>query len=349
MNLPSQRRAIKNTLATAALSVVVVASLNCSSEAEPPAGADRPSLEAVPAGGPSASPTATVAGELSVPPLTNWDLAAAPQRTPNTEMPFGFVEKFDTDNYTDIIFEESLNPRAQILRRSHTTVNCYSGGCARFDVRPGYRAQGDTGILLNHQNGQRVNLGYMIFYGRDWPATMAGAGHKHVLVYDDVSNGGRNIRPMVTEGAFETSAGAYTYRSFRACNNAAGICADEFGAHWPTSSPTRQHAFQMEQFLEQWLYVEFEVVIGGLNTLYIWSRDGRLHHRIGFCNGVTTDEGWDCRNINVPTQPLDLSRILAYFGDRPDNPITAHSYVLIDNIRVGDAFMGPPAGFIQAP
>jgi hypothetical protein len=26
--------------------------------------------------------------------------------------------------------------------------------------------------------------------------------------------------------------------------------------------------------------------------------------------------------------------------------VTEHSYVLIDNIRVDDAFMGPPAGFV---
>ncbi|AKF85272.1 hypothetical protein MFUL124B02_10935 [Myxococcus fulvus 124B02] len=295
------------------------------------------------------TPSPAVVEQGVVPPLTNWNLATAAQRMPNTEMPFFSVEKFDVDNYADIIFEESFNPRAQILRRSHTTVNCYSGGCARFDVRPGYVAQGDTGLVLNHQNGQRANVGYMLYYGRDWPATMRGAGHKHVLVYDDVSNGGRNIRPMVTESGLETNAGAYAYRGFRACNNAAGICADEFSSHWAPSTPTTSHAFKMEQFLEQWLYVEFEVVIGGLNTLYIWSRDGRLQHRIGFCNGGVTTEGWDCRNINVAAQPLDYSRILAYFGDRPNNAITTNSYVLIDNIRVGDAFMGPPAGFLQTP
>jgi hypothetical protein len=332
---PLHTPVINNTPAITALSVVMVALLSCSREAKP-----------IGPGDPTPEPSLPGAER---PTLTNWDLAATPQRTPNTEMPFGHVEKFDTDNYTDIIFEESLNDRAQILRRAHTTVNCYSGGCARFDVRAGYLAQGDTGIFLDHQNGSRANVGYMIYYGRDWPATMRGAGHKHVLVYDDISNGGRNIRPMVTEAGIETPSGQYGYRIFRACNNAAGICADEFGTHFPAAAQTTSHTYKMEQFLEQWLYVEFEVVIGGLNTLYIWSRDGRLEHRIGFCNGGVTTEGWDCRNLNVAAQPLDYSRILAYFGDRPNNAITANSYVLIDNIRVDDTFMGPPAGFIQDP
>jgi hypothetical protein len=288
---------------------------------------------------------AAPAGDGTVPAL-NWDLATTEQRTPGTEMPFGYVEKFDADDYADIVFEESFNDRAQILRRTHTTVNCYSGGCARFDVRPGYRAQGDTGILLQHRNGPRINLGYMVYFGRDWITTMIGAGHKHVLVYDDVSNGGRNIRPMVTEGDIQYADGSRAYRIFRACNNAAGLCADEFGTHFPTAEPSRPHAFAIDDHLEQWLYVEFEVVTGGLNTLHVWSRDGTLQHRVGYCDGGVTTEGWDCSNINVTTQPLDYSRILAYFGDRPDNPITADSYVLIDNIRVNDAFMGPPAGFI---
>lgn len=313
----------------AALTACDAATRRSATSPEPPPGGDPP-------------------GGDAVPPSTSWDLEAATQRTPGREMPFGQVEKFDADDYADIVFEESFNDRAQILRRTHVTAGCYSGGCARFDVRPGYTAQGDTGILLQHQNGPRINLGYMIYFGRDWITTMSGSGHKHVLVYDDVSGGGRNIRPMIAESDVQDAGGARAYRIFRACNNAAGICADEFGFHFPTAAPSRPHAFTIDEHLEEWLYVEFEVVTGGLNTLYVWSRDGTLRSRAGYCDGGVTAEGWDCSNINVAAQPLDYSRILAYFGDRPDNPVTAHSYVLIDNLRVDDAFMGPPAGFVAA-
>lgn len=286
-------------------------------------------------------------GNGPVPALTNWSLENAVQRTPGREMPFGQIEKFDLNNYSDLIFEESLNDRAQILRRVHTTANCYSGGCARFDVRPGYRNEGDTGIIINHQNGQRINVGYMIYFGRDWVLTMRGSSHKHVLVYDDISNGGRNIRPMVAEQSVTDNNNNYVYRTFNICNNAAGICADEFNYHFPAVGPNTNHSFKFEDYLEQWLYVEVEIEIGGINKLYIWNRNGTLRHRIGFCDGGMTREGFDCRNINVPEQPLDYTRILAYFGNRPNNPITEHSYVLIDNIRVNNTFMGPPAGFIQ--
>lgn len=246
----------------------------------------------------------------------------------------------------------------------HDPANGFADrGCARFDLVPGAAMHEDDGGLseIDFPNSPRVNVGYMVKFGLTFGKW---TDAKHILIYDTPHSDGRHTRPMVGMQPARL-ADVPMYSTLVACTRADGDCSDPNDIAYITDALTsgRPPSFQLqiqpttftgwgatynpvqyENYANRWLYVEFEVVIGGYNTLFIWSESGSLNQ-----NTDETGRHYYARvaNDNTAAHPLDYARVMAYHRVYASAQIDAESYACIDNLSVDNAYMGPPAGFVK--
>lgn len=176
----------------------------------------------------------------------------------------------------------------------------------------------------------QMNIGMLTYFGSNFYQPMDNdSGAKWMLFR--ISNG---ERPML---ALRPYGGGSDFKLFQACQSVGGEgCQDEFGNMYPSDSgiPESDYTFQFGERQGEWIWIEWEVVVGGNNTIYIYTQDGVLSGEYastssGLPNGVTV-EGFN---------------ELAYWEGAQGT--TSESYFKLDELTFSNSFIGPPAGFVS--
>lgn len=139
------------------------------------------------------------------------------------------------------------------------------------------------------------------------------------------------IRPMISDAPVTNpqTPGITWYRTLKSCNIAGGVCRDEFGQQYFNGNEGR-HTFKIGEHIGEWVWLEFEIVRGGNNTLYIYTADGSL------AGQYATIE-------NVNLLPLRHINEISYWEGASNT--TEGTYIMFDQLKIHNQFIGPPAGF----
>lgn len=218
-------------------------------------------------------------------------------------------------------------------------------GALRFSMHDG--GEDDTGI--SYPNGTPVNLptqlnvGFVFRLGPNYLAPHL-EGAKFIMAYGTTRV--RGWRPTVflhfvtdTEGRVGPAGSRYAV--LMAGDDGAGYVSDEFGQPFAQDAYAAglTHTFRLDNYVGQWVYVEWEVRAQGTHRLYVATRDGVFRGREG-------EPLAQIASAIVPESlPWTIGRPNAYTEAMLN--ATTDTYVDVDLLRLNNAYMGPPPGFFD--
>lgn len=231
------------------------------------------------------------------------------------------------------------------LAEGYTNPQILGTGALRFTMYNG--GEDDTG--LSYPNGAPVNLptqlnvGFVFRLGPDYLAPHL-EGAKFIMAYG--TSRVRGWRPtvflqFVTDTDGRVGPRGSRYAVLTAADDGAGNVADEFGWVFPQDAYASglTHTFRLNNYVGQWIYVEWEVRSQGTHRLYVATRDGAFRGREG-------EPLAEIASAIVPESlPWTIGRPNAYTEAMTNT--TADTYVDVDLLRLNNAYMGPPPGFFD--
>lgn len=213
----------------------------------------------------------------------------------------------------------------------HDQSGCYNndGGCARAQIHAnGGNVQGGLGEFhwagegdeANHSS--RTNVGFLFWAGSGYTQAMTSGGQKVILLLD-----GDDARPKLFQREYYSD-----FTAFAPCQNAGGNCTFMAGGDNPTPADT----FHIEDYEEQWVWIEFEVIEDTSIKLYIYTQDGAF-------NGLyINNTAYGSR----ATSAYALQHLFAYWTSGAVSG-GSDAYFKIDNLNIAESFIGPPSGFVN--
>ncbi|MCW9014604.1 MAG: hypothetical protein OQL06_12545 [Gammaproteobacteria bacterium] len=236
-------------------------------------------------------------------------------------------EKFDADNYSDIVWAEGFKGA------THTWVpngGWNGNGAAKFT--PPVSDQGYSGLgQFNNLNGttgvNQLNVRFLIYHGDTW---QEGASNSKVLIvnrfFDDGSQGDR---PMIISHQYNTIG---DWVSYGACDGT--VCNYQGGGWWPDGTDEFRLGNDPLHREEEWISVELESnAATGLINLYIYTQDGEL-------SGLYTQQ-----TMARPGGLFKYLDILGGYMDPATSAADANTYFMIDELKIDSQYIGPPPGF----
>lgn len=235
-------------------------------------------------------------------------------------------------------FEENFNTQAWLSDLSLTecggtttyvTNGCYDGGCMK--VTPptsactgGGTNGGQTGLgWITYPGNSRVHVRFMILFGSRFASNVAngGGGLINKFLLQDAP---RRSGILGLNGS--DSAGRYL--AWAVLNvNESYVFKSPPSRGWIEDATFRISSSENSM---EWMCVEYWIDTATRETgLYVWTRSG-LQEQI---SGVTAEAG-------IAQQGFYVSYFNCYGIPHADN------YYLMDNLRISNNFIGPPAGFI---
>lgn len=196
-----------------------------------------------------------------------------------------------------------------------TFHNCgqdVQGGLGEFH----WASQSDEANHTSH-----TNVGFLAYFGSTYPDA-TGDDQKIVLFLDN-----EGARPKMQQGQWTEQ----NITTFAPCSSAGGHCYFADGSEYPTLVDT----FKIEDYLEQWVWIEYEVIQNTSVKLYIYTQDGVF-------SGLYLD------NVTYgaeATSQYAMQHLFAYWADDITG-VDSNSYVKLDNLNIAESFIGPPTGFL---
>lgn len=231
------------------------------------------------------------------------------------------------------------------LAEGYSNSQILGTGALRFNMHDG--GEDDTGI--SYPNGAPVNLptqlnvGFVFRLGPNYLAPHL-EGAKFIMAY--ATNSVRGWRPtvflqFVTDTQGRVGPAGSRYAVLTAADDGAGYVSDEFGQAFPQDAYASglTHTFRLNNYVGQWIYVEWEVRAQGTHRLYVATRDGAFRGREG-------EPLAEIASAIVPESlPWTVGRSNAYTEAMSNT--TADTYVDVDLLRLNNSYMGPPPGFFD--
>ena len=140
------------------------------------------------------------------------------------------------------------------------------------------------------------------------------------------------VRPMISDApvADPQFPGTTWYRTLKSCNIAGGVCRDEFGQQYFDGNAGR-HTFKIGEHIGEWVWLEFEIVRGGNNTLFVYTQDGAVAGQYATIENVNR---LPLRNINE----------ISYWEGASNT--TEGTYIMFDQLTIHNQYIGPPPEFV---
>jgi len=168
----------------------------------------------------------------------------------------------------------------------------------------------------------QINIGFMFWAGPDFVDVHGGGHHKMVLLW-----GGNRARM--------TSREYYTdYRTFAPCISAGGGCTFYQDA---AKNPDGSDTYRINDYAEEWIYIEFEVIASTHVRVYIYTQDGT------FNGEYETTEGDDEIQNSSVSAPYAINLLFGYWEGL--SGVTSDAYLKLDDLKISTSFIGPPDGF----
>lgn len=174
----------------------------------------------------------------------------------------------------------------------------------------------------------QINIGYMINIGPDFTSATDNTHHKSLLLWGGTAGDGY-VRPMLTYREYYSD-----YQTVAPCCSAAGPCTFYGNSQ---DNPDGSDTYQMDDYVGEWVWIEFEVIAGTHARLYVYTQDGSLSGAYSTTTDATANAAI------LATHGIDL--LWGYWEGVTG--ATADSYIKLDNLRISTSFIGPPAGFIS--
>ena len=179
-------------------------------------------------------------------------------------------------------------------------------------------------------NETQINVGALFYFGSNFYQPL---DDDDLIKWMLLSAGGTGYtRPMM---ALKHYGAGLDFKVWQACwdSNSTG-CKDEFGQLYQNGGccAPSEYSFQWDDRLEEWIWIEFEVVTGGNTTVYIYTSDGEL-------SGITAQT-----NTNTTSPYITNFNEMSYWEGASGT--TADTYVMVDELTIDTAYIGPPAGFL---
>lgn len=204
-----------------------------------------------------------------------------------------------------------------------------NGSCVRSQIHTnGGNVQGGLGEFhwaseddeANHTS--RTNVGFLFWPGSGYTQAMRSGGQKVLLFLD-----GEGARPKLFQREYYSD-----FTAFAPCQNAGGNCTFMAGGDNPTPADT----FHIEDYEEQWVWIEFEIIQNTSIKLYIYTQDGAF-------NGLYIN---NTAHGARATSQYALQHLFAYFTSGAVSGASS-AYFKVDNLNIAESFIGPPNGFIN--
>lgn len=243
-------------------------------------------------------------------------------------------ESFNTDAWTsDLVFPDTTDCGGTT---THTTTNCWSGGCAKLTPPTSLCAGGGingggAGIgWLTYSNTGTVNIRMVLRFNQLWAQHYTGSDTNKFIVLDTTSPCPVSNDCRVTILSFNCSgSGGARYCSF-------GIL-DAGESYIYRTAPNRgwieDALFRVSstEHYDEHFVIELAVdVVNHIADLYIWTQDG-------------TYNGLQIENIGIaPSVSYSDNWYMSYYNGMG----TAADYFLVDNLSVSSSYIGPPTGFV---
>lgn len=242
-----------------------------------------------------------------------------------------FTLSFDTYDYSDLIWDE------RSCGTEHLTNGCYSGSC--FKITPPTTDSDNAcglGEFLNFSTPQ-LNVRFIMKIGTTFYSTSrSGAeGYGEKLVILNPTGGERPILFLLRNNG----ASPYNY-ALCIGNDTSNVdcqCGGTHPCYWPNGNDTLEFDNGTGgDYAGQWVCVELQATIGGQNRVYITTQDGVFNETL-YVSVNSTSSGLFNR-INI---------IGGYWNQY--NLADANTYIIFDELKIDNKYIGPPAGFLNNP
>ena len=234
-----------------------------------------------------------------------------------------YEQKFDTNAYTSQ--EVWISEGATHMWQSS---GCWSGGCAKFTPPYGPN-QGYSGLgQYNNLSGTQLNVRFLLLHGPTF-REYAPPGTANKLV---VLNRGTLLRPMLIYRTYSDSSWTSNpYMTIGPCDGT--TCKYYGGDFWPDGTDTYRIGNAPDHRELEWVSIEIEAnAITGIIKLYIYTQDGEL-------------AGLYQTQTMTPGETWSYVDIIGGFWNS-GGVQNADNYFMIDELKISNSYIGPPAGFI---
>ena len=251
--------------------------------------------------------------------LFGW--AGSSEAAKNITLPY--EQKFDTNAYTsqEVWISEGATHTWQ-------SGGCWSGGCAKFTPPYGPN-QGYSGLgQYNNLSGTQLNVRFLLLHGPTF-REYAPPGTANKLV---VLNRGTLLRPMLIYRTYSDSSWTSNpYMTIGPCDGT--TCKYYGGDFWPDGTDTYRIGNAPDHRELEWVSIEIEAnAITGIIKLYIYTQDGEL-------------AGLYQTQTMTPGETWSYVDIIGGFWNS-GGVQNADNYFMIDELKISNSYIGPPAGFI---
>ena len=251
--------------------------------------------------------------------LFGW--AGSSEAAKNITLPY--EQKFDTNAYTsqEVWISEGATHTWQ-------SGGCWSGGCAKFTPPYGPN-QGYSGLgQYTNLSGTQLNVRFLLLHGPTF-REYAPPGTANKLV---VLNRGTLLRPMLIYRTYSDSSWTSNpYMTIGPCDGT--TCKYYGGDFWPDGTDTYRIGNAPDHRELEWVSIEIEAnAITGIIKLYIYTQDGEL-------------AGLYQTQTMTPGETWSYVDIIGGFWNS-GGVQNADNYFMIDELKISNSYIGPPAGFI---
>ena len=251
--------------------------------------------------------------------LFGW--AGSSEAAKNITLPY--EQKFDTNAYTSQ--EVWISEGATHMWQSS---GCWSGGCAKFTPPYGPN-QGYSGLgQYTNLSGTQLNVRFLLLHGPTF-REYAPPGTSNKLV---ILNRGTLLRPMLIYRTYSDSSWTSNpYMTIGPCDGT--TCKYYGGDFWPDGTDTYRIGNAPDHRELEWVSIEIEAnAITGIIKLYIYTQDGEL-------------AGLYQTQTMTPGETWSYVDIIGGFWNS-GGVQNADNYFMIDELKISNSYIGPPAGFI---
>jgi|GEM_PF-2043577 len=239
--------------------------------------------------------------------------ALSPQAHAGIVINLPYEENFDSGTYQSSLTWVSEGATHQWL----PSGGWFGGGAAKFT--PPTNGQGYSGLglfdIANRSN--QLNVRFLIYWGARYTIDSSFEGNKWVIA--NRASGLDDDRLIAMQHSYYESSWQ------------PGICQNIECSYRPDSK------FDISQWTEQWISVEFEGIIdSGVMRVYISTQDGTYNDTVYLdVDNPMRSSQWDMIQI-----------IGGYFNGGAT--ASSDNYYLIDELRIDSRHIGPLIGFIAA-
>ncbi|MEA1924604.1 MAG: hypothetical protein U9M95_01915, partial [Candidatus Altiarchaeota archaeon] len=262
--------------------------------------------------------TGMIVGDVSGESVsTSEDIKSGSVRTQQISINFPYTNSLDSDSdFTNIIWASEGNTVSRV------TSGCWAGSCARLTPRTGQSYCG-LGAFVLSDNPSVVHVRFLWKQDDDIYSTASSIGwgiqNKAVLVTRAGGSGSDRIM-----GIIDDDAGSYF--AWTAC--AESLCYLDDG------QGTWEHGGDESEFIkhppmEDWYCVEIWGSLGNPTTIRTTKQDG-------------TYIEWSSATSFDSTSYFNTVQIVGGFF----NGATGSGHIHIDELKIDDGYIGPPAGFL---